>query len=131
MYTWSSRAQETPVAAEYIIMEKVNGVPLESVYREMEVSDRFAVTKAVARYQKDWTSASFEDYGSLYYNADLDTQGQQLRCHTSRENLSNTSRFAIGPATGRDWNDDGRYSIAFDRGPCEFTRCSTSNRVVF
>ncbi|KAL8787607.1 MAG: hypothetical protein Q9195_007695 [Heterodermia aff. obscurata] len=29
------------------------------------------------------------------------------------------SRFAVGPSTGRDFSDDGRITIEYDRGPCK------------
>ncbi|KAG6298268.1 hypothetical protein E4U45_005206 [Claviceps purpurea] len=59
----SSRAEETPIGAEYILMEKMEGVELEEVWPEMEIEDRLEVVKAVAAYQLSWASVSFEQYG--------------------------------------------------------------------
>ncbi|KAF1837384.1 hypothetical protein BDW02DRAFT_586650 [Decorospora gaudefroyi] len=40
---WCSRAEENPVGAEYIIMERVPGIELEQVWPKMNIKDRFAV----------------------------------------------------------------------------------------
>ncbi|KAG6310364.1 hypothetical protein E4U44_005606 [Claviceps purpurea] len=56
-------AEETPIGAEYILMEKMEGVELEEVWPEMEIEDRLEVVKAVAAYQLSWASVSFEQYG--------------------------------------------------------------------
>lgn len=56
---WCSKATETPVGAEYIIMEKVEGVQLDKVWPKMDIKNRFEVAKAISRYQKAWMSTSF------------------------------------------------------------------------
>jgi hypothetical protein len=66
VYAWSSRAHETPVGAEFILMEKMNCVELETVLPRMKIQDRLEVVKAVAGYQKSWASVSFKQFGSLY-----------------------------------------------------------------
>jgi len=37
VYAWCSRANETPVGAEYIIMEKVPGIKLSHVWEDMHI----------------------------------------------------------------------------------------------
>jgi hypothetical protein len=113
VFAWCSRAGETPVGAEYIIMEKATGVPLKSVWNNMELREQAALVKAITRLQAVWSSASYEGYGSMYYASDLSNQ-PQLPIHGKK--------FALGPTTGRDWNDDGRQNVSFDRGPCEYFR---------
>jgi aminoglycoside phosphotransferase (APT) family kinase protein len=61
---WSSKAQENPVGAEYIIMEKVSGIELEHVWPSMSIKDRLVIVKAIAGFQKAWTSVSFNRFGS-------------------------------------------------------------------
>ncbi|KAI7087005.1 hypothetical protein KC356_g4565 [Hortaea werneckii] len=116
VYAWCNDPQETRVGAEYIVMEKVEGVPLDTVYGKMPVEDRFAVTKTVSNYQKTWASTAFESYGGLYYAQDC-PHGDPLRFTDRDGTTREDAKFAIGPTTGRDWNDDGRRSIRFDRGP--------------
>jgi len=62
---WSSKGQDTSVGAEYIIMEKAPGVDLERWWPSMQIKERYAVVKAIATYQKAWTSVSFKKFGSL------------------------------------------------------------------
>ncbi|KAG6163288.1 hypothetical protein E4U51_005787 [Claviceps purpurea] len=69
-------AEETPIGAEYILMEKMEGVELEEVWPEMEIEDRLEVVKAVAAYQLSWASVSCEQYGSLNFAEDF--KGENL-----------------------------------------------------
>ena len=119
VYAWSSRAQSNAVGAEYVIMEKLPGVPLDTVWAGMEVKDRLTIVKAIARYEKAWMSCTFKQFGSLYYSEDLDGPTQSL-LHTDCDGVeSKEPRFAVGPSTGRNFNDNGRSMVEFDRGPCK------------
>ncbi|KAL6706296.1 hypothetical protein ACN47E_005586 [Coniothyrium glycines] len=115
---WCSRAQESVVGAEYIIMEQVPGVELEHVWPKMNIQERFAVVKAVAGYQKSWTAVCFTGYGSLYFSKDLENTptGQPLYVDAKGIHITNTD-YAIGPSTGRENFDNGRAMVDFDRGP--------------
>ncbi|KAK2733427.1 hypothetical protein FQN57_002123 [Myotisia sp. PD_48] len=58
------------------------------------------------------------NFGSLYYAKDLATSQQQN--HLYSDNTGRKfwdERFAIGPATGREWFDYGRSCLPYDRGP--------------
>ncbi|RAK96065.1 phosphotransferase enzyme family protein [Aspergillus ibericus CBS 121593] len=113
---WSSEANENPVGAEYIIMEKAEGVQLDKVWPKMDIKKRFELVKTIAEYQKAWMSRSFTQYGSLYYSSGLpNIEG----CVLVKEDGSNCKehRFAVGPTTGREFLDDGRIDVDFDRGP--------------
>ncbi|KAL3428930.1 hypothetical protein BDV09DRAFT_190563 [Aspergillus tetrazonus] len=95
---WNSRAEENLVGAEYIIMEKVAGVQLSKVWPTMGIRERFELVKSISGYQKSWISTSFTKYeGSM--------------------SIPNHHRFAVGPSTGREFLDDGRIALDFDRGP--------------
>lgn len=65
VYAWSSNADETPVGAEYIIMEKASGVALKSVWRDLGIHERFAVTKEIIKHQETWSSVAYQAYGSI------------------------------------------------------------------
>ena len=123
VFAWSSRAQENPVGAEYIIMEKVSGIELERVWPSMEIADKFAVVKAIAGFQNSWTSVSFKKFGSLYYANDLEQGAGNAPLYTDTNGIDITdSKFSIGPSTGREMIDDGRATIEFDRGPCNISK---------
>jgi hypothetical protein len=121
VYAWSSRAHETPVGAEFILMEKMNGVELETVLPRMKIQDRLEVVKAVAGCQKSWASVSFEQFGSLYFPDDVDGSALPPLTYIDLEGRKvSDPRFVVGPSTGREMFDDGRGTIEFDRGPCKF-----------
>ncbi|KAL2865292.1 aminoglycoside phosphotransferase family protein [Aspergillus lucknowensis] len=113
---WSSKAEDNLVGAEYIIMEKVAGIQLSKVWPTMGIKERFELVKTICGYQKAWMSIPFTQYGSLYYSSDLeDSEG----CALIKGGLSLPThrRFAVGPSTGREFLDDGRIALEFDRGP--------------
>ncbi|KAK5116752.1 hypothetical protein LTR62_007426 [Meristemomyces frigidus] len=118
VYAWSSRVQETLVGAEFILMEKMNGVELEHFLPEMTIQDRLEVVKAVAGYQKSWASVSFEVFGSLYFPEDVGESAWPSLTYLDHEGRKvHDPRFVIGPSTGREMFDNGRANIEFDRGP--------------
>ncbi|TVY87186.1 Altered inheritance of mitochondria protein, mitochondrial [Lachnellula willkommii] len=120
VFAWSSKAQENSVGAEYIIMEKVPGIELESVWPSMKIGDRLAVVKAIAGFQKSWTSVSFKKFGGLYYAQDVDERiGNELLYVDANGVEVTDAKFAIGPSTGRELIDNGRATINFNRGPWE------------
>lgn len=110
-------------------MNKVHGIELEHVWSDMGIEDKFAVVRAIAGFQKAWTSISFKKFGSLYYARDLEqsVENELLYFDTHGAGIFN-SRFAIGPCTGREYFDDGRGTVEFDRGPC--TICLLEKRIM-
>lgn len=84
----------------------------------MEIEDRLNIVKTIAGYHETWVSCSFQKFGSLYYAEDLDSQAQSLLYTDPNGVTLEDPRFSIGPSTGRGFNDDGRATVEFDRGPC-------------
>ncbi|KAG5961934.1 hypothetical protein E4U56_003607 [Claviceps arundinis] len=118
VYDWSSRAQDTPVGAEFILMEKVHGVELQQLWPEMTTEERWEVVKAIAAYQESWASVTFEKYGSLYFAEDFEGENIPALVYTDEKGRRvEDSRFVIGPSTSREMFDMGRCGIDFDRGP--------------
>ncbi|PYH76647.1 phosphotransferase enzyme family protein [Aspergillus uvarum CBS 121591] len=115
VHMWNSRAKTHPVGAEFIIMDKIEGVPLSQVWGTMKLPQKLQVLLAMTRLQKQWLSVSFSHYGSLYYTEDV----QPLRGnHFVKDGKAvRDSKFAIGPATGRDWCDAGRSNLDVEKGP--------------
>ncbi|KAJ5594706.1 uncharacterized protein N7459_000914 [Penicillium hispanicum] len=113
---WCSKAKQTSVGAEYIIMEKAEGAQLSNFWPGMEIESRLEIVKAMSRYQKSWMSTSFTKYGSLYYSPDL-THNAECFLVNTHGIPTKEPRFAIGPSTGRDQVDHSRIGIDFDRGP--------------
>ncbi|DAA72768.1 TPA_exp: Uncharacterized protein A8136_5437 [Trichophyton benhamiae CBS 112371] len=118
VYSWNSRKDKgNNVGAEYIIMEKFDGVQLGQVWPSLDPSDKMKIFLQIFDYQRVWTQKKFNAFGSLYYRDDL---GESIRRPLADEEgtqINELDRFAIGPATGREWSDDGRSSLTCDRGP--------------
>jgi hypothetical protein len=120
VFAWSSMAQENSVGVEYIIMEKVPGIELERVWPSMKITDRFTIVKAIAGFQKAWTSISFRKFGGLYYAEDLEERTGNEPLYTDANGVDITNaKFVIGPSTGREMFDNGRATVNFERGPCK------------
>ncbi|CAG8189303.1 unnamed protein product [Penicillium olsonii] len=93
-------AKSHPVGAEFIIMEKAEGVPLSQVWGTMKLPQKLQVLPAMTRLQKQWVSVSFSHYGNLYYAKD----GQSLtgNQYVKDGKVVRDLEFAVVPATGRD-----------------------------
>ena len=116
VHSWNSRATSHPVGAEFIIMDKVDGVPLSKIWPTMALPQKLQVLLALTRLQKQWLGISLSHYGGLYYAKDiLPRTGYH---YVKNGNAVTDSVFAVGPATGRDWFDAGRSTLNIERGPC-------------
>ncbi|KAH6683961.1 phosphotransferase enzyme family protein [Halenospora varia] len=115
----SSKASENPVGAEYIIMEKVVGLSLSSVWNSLPIDKKAVIFKQISSYQQAWASIKFQQYGSLYYVADVPTQAERSPiCYRDKDDIEvQDSRFAVGPSVSRPTVDFGRAQINFYRGP--------------
>ncbi|KAF3480542.1 phosphotransferase family protein [Arthroderma uncinatum] len=91
---WSSRT-DNPVGVEYVIMEKMPGVQLETLWNKLDVEVK---------------------YGGLYYKQDLSNATSLVYTNKDGEQVTD-DRFAVGPSTSRQNTDDGRMDVSFDRGP--------------
>ncbi|KAH7379599.1 phosphotransferase enzyme family protein [Pyrenochaeta sp. MPI-SDFR-AT-0127] len=115
VYSWNSRAKLHPVGAEFIIMEKIEGVPLSQVWGTMKLPQKLQLLLALTNIQKQWLKVTFSHYGSLYYAEDVQTPAGN---HYRKDGvIVHDSEFTFGPATGRDWCDAGRLNLEIDRGP--------------
>ncbi|EFR03147.1 phosphotransferase enzyme family protein [Nannizzia gypsea CBS 118893] len=115
VHAWNSQAKTHPVGAEFIIMDKVEGVPLSQVWTTMQLPQKLQVLLAVTRMQKRWLSVSFSHYGSLYYASHVHPPAGSQYLKDGKAVLD--SEFTLGPATGRGWVDAGRATLDIDRGP--------------
>ncbi|KAI5240526.1 hypothetical protein E4T43_06028 [Aureobasidium subglaciale] len=118
VYAWSSRAHETRVGAEYIIMEKMEGATWKQLSPSMSLANQIAVVRSVAEYRVAWSSVVFEQYGSLYFAKDVENLDlPALRYTTDLGGPVIDARFVIGPCCTRSLFQAGRETLKLDRGP--------------
>ncbi|EER23915.1 hypothetical protein CPC735_052850 [Coccidioides posadasii C735 delta SOWgp] len=117
VYAWNARVDErNSVGAEYIVMEKMPGVPLSKVWWDLQPNKKLKILLQVVDYQRRWTHTKFTGFGSLYYAKDVDPRRQDPLYVKDGEAVTD-SQFAIGPSVAREWSDEGRVNIKCDRGP--------------
>ncbi|EGE00955.1 protein kinase subdomain-containing protein [Trichophyton equinum CBS 127.97] len=118
VYAWNSRKdKENNVGAEYIIMEKFDGIQLGRIWLSLDPSDKMKIFLQIFEYQRLWTEKRFNAFGSLYYRDDLEDSVCMPLADEKDDRINGLDRFAIGPATGREWSDAGRSALHCDRGP--------------
>ena len=103
------------------------GILLEEVWPNMVIEKRFVVIKSLARYQKAWSSIRFNQCGILYYAQDINSRSVERPLYSIQDIVGvSDPNFVDEPTVGREWFDNGRAAIDFDRGPCK--RCTVPHR---
>lgn len=118
VFAWSSRASETPVGAEFMILEKVQGIELHDAWPLVRRHINNLVKQFTTLEQK-FPKATFSKFGSIYYKSDLEgyPQASSLLADESIE-TDFTRRFTIGPHMNWDLWRGERVDMQADRGPC-------------
>lgn len=106
-----------PVGAEYIIMEKVKGVPLRDLWDGFRESDKMGVVEDLLSRMRKWERDSFSMLGGLYYRRDVGDAAPGVGSPMDQR-AADGNGFAMGPSTGIMNNENGRMDVEFDRGPC-------------
>ncbi|KAI1932978.1 hypothetical protein LOZ66_006664 [Ophidiomyces ophidiicola] len=117
IYAWSASIdpKKNPVGAEFIIMEKVSGVPLSDVWCDLKPDQKVKVYVQIIRFMKRWTSVHFPAIGSLYYAETISTSSKNHLYFDGNDSVTN-SRFTVGPSSNREWSDEGRRDIQCGKG---------------
>ena len=122
VFAWSSRREENPVNAEYIIMEKIPGVELEKLWDDMTGRQKYEIVEQLVGFEKSFASTAFRLFGSLYYVQDIPNVADDEVLYVNEDGTeTQCSQFAIGPTTNRMFFDEGRRNVDVDRGPCEIS----------
>ncbi|KAF9036378.1 kinase-like domain-containing protein [Panaeolus papilionaceus] len=114
---WSSRAGDTEVEAEFMIMEKAGGVPLAKVWDEV---DRVDLVGNLVKMLEPLVRLRFKHYGSVYYRGDVDASLNPVVEEFVQDAPSGVDLgdFCIGPISRREFWEDERAAIAKEeRGP--------------
>ncbi|RAH85894.1 hypothetical protein BO86DRAFT_329879 [Aspergillus japonicus CBS 114.51] len=110
--TYCSRAGDSRLGAEYIVMEKAPGIELSRVWETLRPRDKLSIVKQIGSITSRLSSGRFSAYGSLYLREDI----------AESEAIAVDDTFAIGPTTGRAWFDDQRAEVDVHRGPWPSTK---------
>lgn len=123
VHAWNNSAEDNAVGAEYIIMEKANGVLLSSQWATMSTDQKRELIQSIIDFERSLIAHSFDMIGSIYYENDL---------ANSKDGCLSTSfpRFAFGPIADRRFLEDGRSAIESYKGPCAFFYLLTTNAFV-
>ncbi|THZ77012.1 hypothetical protein D6C85_01954 [Aureobasidium pullulans] len=118
VYAWSSRAHETLVGAEFIIMEKVEGITLEEASLPLDSPEMFQVVKSIAEHVHAWSCLTFEQYGCLYFARDLERHCLPALRYTDSSGVQiSDKRFVVGPFYHYDYLDKTRDTKRQNNGP--------------
>ena len=121
---WSSTSTDSDddVGAEYILMEKIEGVQVHQRYKHLR-SEGFELITQVTAMERAFVSRRFSQIGSLYYKEDVEPalQARPLYAEGAEEvdeDDDASVRFRIGPYV--DWEvwRGTRANLEADRGPC-------------
>ena len=115
----SSRLQQNPVGAEYILMERVKGRQLSDVWDTMSEAQRFGLVKSLVEIERRLASATFAGYGSLYHKNAIPSSTSMAALVEMGEGA--TREFVLGPTTERSFWEDEKCELDIDRGPCMST----------
>ncbi|KZV86963.1 hypothetical protein EXIGLDRAFT_840339 [Exidia glandulosa HHB12029] len=113
---WCSRAAETPVGAEYIIMDQAVGVRLDTVWSGLSMLQKLHVVRQWVEFESPLVQAfsGTSAYGSLYYRTDVLAQ----KTREIVRDGGTDAEFVIGPSVeDRLWSkEDFRDTLDIDRG---------------
>jgi hypothetical protein len=113
IYGWNS-SSKNPVGAEYIIMDKVEGVELSRCWPSLSMKEMFTVIKQLCEYENKVFTTVFEQIGGIYYTHSLSPheRGRTLK-----------DRWCMGPTPESSFWHGERQHLHLDRGPCTIQYC--------
>ncbi|CAA7260073.1 unnamed protein product [Cyclocybe aegerita] len=117
---WSSHAESTAVGTEFIVYDKVPGVPLWSRWWDPEVKGIVAmnIITTIVFFERVMLDKRFSQIGSLYFKEDLPSFLQDRTLYSPKvTSTPNSERFHIGPSLYREFWRGGRAALDIDRGP--------------
>lgn len=117
VYDWNATTsvETNPVGAEYIIMERINGIELSKCWGSLTGKETLGVFKQLCEFENKLFTTSFSHSGSIYYRNSLPPEQQTITL-TSRDKKYH--RWCIGPTADPSFWYDERATLGIHRGPC-------------
>ncbi|KAH8930233.1 hypothetical protein BT69DRAFT_1235122 [Atractiella rhizophila] len=119
VFAWSARADATPVGSEFILMEKVQGVPLYKRWAHIEKGQVVAFLNDLRAIEKKFETTHLSSHGSIYFKNDLPVDLQSSRFYP--EETEDSSKYTIGPIAHHLWWRHDYADLKVSRGPWKTT----------
>ncbi|KAI0682065.1 kinase-like domain-containing protein [Cytidiella melzeri] len=118
---WNARADSdaNPVGIEYILMENVEGDPLDKRWDQITGKMAKEVMDQVVALEQRFTRFKFSQIGSLYYREDVGEALQSRPLYSTETDVTggNPDKYRIGPLVDWDVWRGSRAALQVDRGP--------------
>lgn len=118
----SSRRRDhyNDIGAEFLILEKAQGVPLHRRIDSLNGDEAKPFIKDFLDIESRISSNNFSQIGSLYFKEDVTPELQNRPLYANGSACDSASeKYRIGPTVQRDfWRGERRY-MNIDRGPCK------------
>ncbi|KAK2841602.1 hypothetical protein FQN49_006094 [Arthroderma sp. PD_2] len=112
-----SVSHENPVGVEYILMEKGNGVGVETKWNTMTKRQRHALASSYVNIEKRLFAIHFRSSGSIYFKKDIPAELQASLYADGHGKDEASARFCIGPIADYMFWYGKRAELDQYRGP--------------
>ncbi|EEH41093.2 phosphotransferase enzyme family protein [Paracoccidioides lutzii Pb01] len=117
VYGWSSVA-DNEVGTEYIIMDYVSGVGLDTKWYNLTRQEQTTVAIQIVEVERILFNIPFGSYGSIYFKKNIPPKLQSnLYVHGVKDPLGDSDIFCIGPSVDYRFWYGKRAEMQVDRGP--------------
>lgn len=114
---WSADSTN-PVGAEYIVMERVPGVPIFKKWDDMGESNRISIIKRLTQWERELAEIRFPAFGSLYHKSSLRGSSCEHELISLDQSVDPEGLFCIGPSCDSAWSMQPSPSVHC--GPCKY-----------
>jgi aminoglycoside phosphotransferase (APT) family kinase protein len=117
-----SSDSRNPVGSEYIIMEKIGGRSLSSLWDKLSTDARENMVSSLADIEARLFKSRFSHYGCLYFVGDVPRN--MCAPHLYDMEHEDDATYCIGPTTETEFWEPLRASLGANPGPCEISNAS-------
>ncbi|RLL95011.1 hypothetical protein CFD26_101573 [Aspergillus turcosus] len=111
-----SADESNPVGAEYIMLEKLEGMSLSQQWFSMDNKSRVKIMKQIVKVENKFMTIPFPASGSLFYRKDLG-ESQLIVPIPGQSNRLEPDQVVLGPTVQHEWWYRERNLLDVDRGP--------------
>lgn len=116
-----SPSESNSAGVEYLIMEKAQGVGLQTRWFDMTKRERHKLATSFVEIEKKFFDLPFGSIGSIYFKKDVPAELQGALYTNDAENTQDSETFCIGPTADYMFWYGKRAGLSLNRGPCKFS----------